>query len=362
MRAAVLQDGSSQLSILNVEVSAPVGREVLIRTMAVGLCHSDAHVMEGVLVRPRPMVMGHEGVGVVAAVGPDVRNLVVGDHVVTCLVMGCGECSRCERGEPGSCLRPEQVKRASGQEPRLRIGNIAVGQMANIGALAEAMLLDERGAVKIDADVPFTLAAILGCAVVTGVGAALNSAKVAVGDTVAVIGCGGVGLNVIQGAKIAGASRIIAIDTNANKFATARAVGATDVVDASSADAVAMVHELTGGGVDHAFEVVGNGRTVRAAFEMTAPGRAAYAVGVHADAAEVTIPAVGLRRGRSLVGVNMGDTQPSIDIPAYIEHWRAGRLDLQGMISHVVPLDDVNRGFAMMAAGESARTVVSLED
>jgi S-(hydroxymethyl)glutathione dehydrogenase / alcohol dehydrogenase len=356
----VLFDGLD-LQVVDVTHDQPIGREILIKTLAAGLCHSDAHVLDGVLVRPLPMVLGHEGAGVVEAVGPDVRNIAVGDHVVTCLVMGCGECLHCVNGELGRCKSPEQIKRTPSALPRLALTHEGTGtsQMANIGALSEYIVVDERGVVRIDADVPMTTAAILGCAVVTGLGAALNVAKVQPGETVAVIGCGGVGLSVIQGARIAGASRIIAVDVSSEKLEIARTCGATDLVNAGDGDPVAAVRALTGEGVDHAFEVVGRESTVVQAFAMAANGRKAYALGIHPDDAAVSVPAMGLRRGKSLVGVFMGDTNPTIDIPKYVQYWREGKLDLDAMISHVVPLDKVNEGFAMMANGVGARTVIS---
>jgi S-(hydroxymethyl)glutathione dehydrogenase / alcohol dehydrogenase len=361
MRAAVLLD-SSTLVITDVSVAAPTGREVLVKTVAVGLCHSDAHVLSGMLVRPRPIVLGHESAGIVEAVGPDVRGIAIGDHVVTCLVMGCGQCASCEEGAPNRCEQPVATKRSAAAAPRLSGDGAAVGQMANIGALGEQLLVDERALVRIPTDVPMNVAAILGCAVVTGLGAVLNVAKVQTGQTVAVFGCGGVGLSTIQGARIAGASRIIAVDLNDEKLAFAKQVGATDLINAGTVDPVAAIIEMTGRGVDHAFEVVGHAQTVRQAFDSAAPGKYAYAVGIHADDAELSVPAVGLRRGKSLVGIFMGDTQPSVDIPRYIEFWRQGLLDLEAMISHVVPLEQVNEGFAMMAAGHGARTVVTFAE
>ncbi len=358
MRAAVLLDGSDQLEIVDVEHADPVGREVLVRSVASGLCHSDYHFIDGTLNRPRPVILGHEGGGIVEAVGPDVRDIHVGDHVVTCLVMGCGECARCANGEPGRCLHPEVTKRAAGQPPRLSLEGVTVSQMSNVGALAERILLDERAVTAVSKDIPLELACILGCAVVTGLGAVLNTARVQPGETVAVIGCGGVGLNIVQGARIAGAKQIIAIDANPAKLVRAGQLGATDMIDASATDAVNAVREITGPGADHVFEVVGRPALVRQAFEMAAPGRNAYVVGVQADDAEMTVPVVGFRRGKKLIGVFMGDTDPRHDIPRYIDLWRSGQLDLSGMISHTVPLEDVNRGFAMMTAGESARTVV----
>ena len=359
MRAAVLRDGSDQLDIADVEHDNPIGREILMRSMAAGLCHSDYHYLDGTLKRRRPVILGHEGAGVVEAVGPEVRDIRVGDHVVTCLVMGCGECPPCIAGEPTRCLHPESTKRAAGQPPRLSLDGVSVGQMANVGSLADRVLLDERAVTTISADVPMELACILGCAVVTGLGAALNTAKVQPGESVAVIGCGGVGLNVIQGAHIAGASQIIAIDANPDKLARAGQLGATHTIDASSVDAVEAVRQITGAGADHAFEVVGRPALVRQAFDMVAPGRTAYIVGIQSDDAELTLPVTGFRRGKKVVGVFMGDTDPRIDIPRYAELWRSGRLDLSGMVSHTLPLEAVNQGFAMMAAGQSARTVIT---
>jgi S-(hydroxymethyl)glutathione dehydrogenase/alcohol dehydrogenase len=178
------------------------------------------------------------------------------------------------------------------------------------------------------------------------------------GESVAVIGCGGVGLNVIQGAQLAGAHTIIAIDANPGKLERARQLGATDTIDASAVDAIAAVRALTGPGADHVFEVVGRPALVRQAFEMAAPGRAAYLVGIQSDDAELSLPVTGFRRGKKMIGVFMGGTNPRVDIPRYADLWRSGKLDLGGMVSHTLPLEDVNRGFAMMMSGESARTII----
>jgi S-(hydroxymethyl)glutathione dehydrogenase/alcohol dehydrogenase len=362
MRAAVLLDGSDRLDIREIAHDAPRGREVFVRSIAAGLCHSDYHYLDGTLRRPRPVILGHEGAGVVEAVGPEVRDVAVGDRVVTCLVMGCGECRRCRSGEPTRCLHPELTKRLAAEPPRLSLDGVPVGQMSNVGSIAEGLLIDERAVTRVDPDIPMDLACILGCAVVTGLGAALNTAKVATGETVAVIGCGGVGLNVIQGAQIAGAARIIAIDANPAKFELAERLGATDVVDASAVDAVLAVRDLTSGGVDHAFEVVGRPALVRQAFDMAAPGRNAYVVGIQADDAELTLPATGFRRGKRVIGVFMGDTDPRRDIPRYVDLWRNGQLNLEAMVSHRLPLDRVNDGFAMMTGGQAARTVIAFEE
>lgn len=231
--------------------------------------------------------------------------------------------------------------------------------MANVGSFAERILVDERAVTPIAADVPMELACVLGCAVVTGLGAVLNTAKVQAGESVVVIGCGGVGLNVVQGARLAGAAQIVAVDANPTKLERAQQFGATDLVDASAVDALATVLQLTTGGAHHVFEVVGRPALVRQAFDMAAPGRTAYVVGVQPDDAELTVPVVGFRRGKRIVGVFMGDTDPRADIPNYIDLWRDGRLDLDSLVSHTITLDEVNEGFAMMTGGETARAVIT---
>jgi S-(hydroxymethyl)glutathione dehydrogenase / alcohol dehydrogenase len=361
-RAAVLDDGSDDLVVTDIDVDTPVAREVTVRTLATGLCHSDLHYLDGVLHRPRPVLLGHEAVGVVEAVGPGVDSVSVGDHVVTCLVVGCGTCARCEQGEPFVCANPNATRRPRGASPRHALPDgRAIGTMANIGSFSDHMLVDERALVRIPETMPPALAAIVGCAVVTGLGSVFNVAGVRPTDTVAVIGCGGVGLNVVQGARIAGASRVVAIDVSPSKLDLARKVGATDTIDASQDDAVAAVLALTGEGVDHAFEVIGRPETARQAFEMAAPGRRAYIVGVFADDAELQLPALPLRRGKSLVGVFMGATRPRVDIPRYIELWQRGMLDLESMVSDVLALEDVNRGFSALTRGEVARAVISFD-
>jgi S-(hydroxymethyl)glutathione dehydrogenase / alcohol dehydrogenase len=358
MRAAVLFEGTTRLEIVDVGHDDPQGREVLIATEAVGLCHSDYHYIDGTLNRPRPVILGHEAAGIVVAVGPEVNSVSVGDHVVTCLVMGCRECERCRAGEPTACTNPTATKRAADQPPRLHIAGKPVGQMANIGGLAERILVDERAVVAMPKSLPWTLAPLFGCAVVTGMGAALNVAKIQQGDTVAVIGCGGVGLNVIQGARIAGASRIIAIDRNPDKFTLAKLLGATDTVNASSSDPVAAVKAMVSQGVDHAFEVIGRESTIQQALDMAAINRNAYLLGIFPDDANVSFPATAFRRGKSVIGVFMGATNPVVDIPRYVEMMGKHQLNIESMVSRELSLDEVNDGFDAMARADGARTVI----
>ena len=358
MRAAVLFEGTDQLEIVDVEHDEPRGREILVKTEAVGLCHSDYHVMDGTLVRSRPMIPGHEAAGVVIAVGPDVTSVSVGDHVVTCLVMGCRDCPACSAGMPTQCSQPTATKRAAGLPPRLTVSGKPVGVMSNIGALAERMVLDERAVVVVPSSLSLTLAPLFGCAVVTGLGAVMNIAHVQPGESVAVVGCGGIGLNVIQGARIAGAGRIIAVDRNPAKFELARQLGATDTIDASAGDPVVALRDLVGAGVHHAFEVVGQEATVQQALDMAAPGANAYLVGIFGDDATVTLPATAFRRGKSMVGVFMGATEPLVDIPRYVDLLTSHELDLASMVSNVITLDQVNEGFTAMLRADGARTVV----
>jgi S-(hydroxymethyl)glutathione dehydrogenase / alcohol dehydrogenase len=360
MRAAMLITGTNELQMVDTTLSPLTSREVLVKTEAVGLCHSDLHCIDGTLARPRPLLLGHEAVGIVEEVGSEVRGVKVGDRVVTCLVMGCGVCRSCQSGEPNVCTDPSSVRRAA-DSPRVAMPDgTGVGLMGNIGGLSEKLITDERGVVPIHSAIPSHLAAILGCAVVTGLGAVFNVANVRPGQTVAVIGCGGVGLNVIQGARIAGAAQIIAIDPSESKRALAEKLGATSSIDPSTQDTSAVVRALTGDGVDHAFEVVGRQATIAQAVDIAAAGRNAYVVGILPDNAEVSIPALALRRGKSVVGVFMGSTRPQLDIPRYVQLWERGLLDLESMVSGTIPLHQASAGFDALSRGEVARTVVVL--
>jgi S-(hydroxymethyl)glutathione dehydrogenase/alcohol dehydrogenase len=328
-----------------------------VRTQAVGLCHSDLHVIDGSLVRPRPIVLGHEAAGVVEAVGPDVTSVSVGASVVTCLVMPCGACARCRAGEEHLCADPAATLRGGDGRARLELDGTPVAQMAGIGALGERIIVDERAVVAVPSRVPSELAAVLGCAIVTGLGAVLNVANVRPGERVAVIGCGGIGLAIVQGARIAGAGEIAAIDIADTKLELARQLGATSLATAADLDAVQTVT----GTIDHAFEAVGRPATMELAVELAAPGRSAYAVGILPEGSAVTLPAKALRRGKRLVGVFMGSTRPQRDIPRYVELWERGDLDLASMVSDQLPLEAVNDGFAALARGEVARAVVRFD-
>src|SRR6201996_1761628 len=272
MRAAIFHEPHQPLTIENVEHAPLKRREVLVRTACAGLCHSDLHFIDGLYPHPTPCVLGHESAGIVEAVGEGVTYVKPGDHVITCLSVFCGTCPQCVTGHPNLCENTD-VKMPPGVSRRLTWkGGELMNQFLNLSSFAEQMLVHENAMVKIDPDIPLDRAALVGCGVMTGVGAVFNAAKVEPGATVAVIGCGGVGLSAVNGAALAGAERIIAIDTVASKLEVARELGATDTLNVSNADPVKAVREMTGGGVNYSFEALGTKATAEQAFQMLRGG------------------------------------------------------------------------------------------
>lgn len=358
MRAAVQFEMPGQLEIVDVEIASPVDSEVLINVAASGLCHSDLHFLEGKYSTGLPVLLGHEAAGVVAAVGPNVTYVKAGDHVITCLSTFCGACPMCMRGRPVLCER-QGVERTADQPPRLTYKGETVNQFARLGAFAEQMLVHEHSLVKVRHDMPLQQAALVGCAVTTGVGAVINTARIKAGSTVAILGCGGVGLNAVQGAALAGASKVIAIDRIAWKLELAKQFGATDVVDASEEDAVEAVIALTGGGVDYAFEAIGLKKTAEQAFAMLARGGTATVVGMIPEGQMLEIPGdVLMGDEKRLQGSNMGSNRFRLDIPKYVDLYLDGRLKLDELVSKTISLDEVNEGYAALSRGETARSVI----
>jgi S-(hydroxymethyl)glutathione dehydrogenase / alcohol dehydrogenase len=360
MQAAVFRRVHEPLTIETVEIDKPRGREVLVRSAATGVCHSDLHVVDGLSRYPldRPFVLGHEGAGVVEAVGEDVTTVQVGDHVVACLSGFCGTCPQCLSGHPNLCTGGI-VSRPETGDPRLSQGGGLVRQFANIGSYAEKMLLHENSLVRIDPELPLDRAALVGCGVLTGVGAALRSSGLQAGQTVAVFGCGGVGLSIIQGARIGGARQIIGVDMFDSKLEMATALGATHVVNSTQDDPPKAIRSLTRGlGVDHAFEAVGLSVLVRQAIESLAIRGTATIVGVLPSDAMIEFPWMAIRPECKVQTSRMGSNQFRTDIPNYLEFYRQGRLDLDGMVSRRGRLGDINDAFRAMKAGEVARTVL----
>jgi S-(hydroxymethyl)glutathione dehydrogenase / alcohol dehydrogenase len=356
-QAAVLRAAPGRLSVEEVEIADPGPREVLVRTAAAGVCHSDLHILDGVYPWPVPAVLGHESAGVVEAVGPGVTYVAPGDHVVTCVSVFCGECEECITGRPALCSNPS-VRRAVDDPPRLTQDGNPISQFAELGSFAERLLVHERAVVKIPADVPLESAALVGCAVITGVGAVFNTAAVKPGSTVAVVGCGGIGLSCIQGARLAGAARIIAIDRVPAKLERALALGATDSVDAGRDEPVSAVRSLTGLGVHYSFEAIGLVETVEQAFAMVRPGGTATVIGMLPITASVSIPALDLLAEKRLQGCLMGSNRFRLDMPRLLELYRQGRLELDEMISARLPLADINDGFETLRRGEGTRSVI----
>ena len=360
MKAAIFHGVNEPLTIEQVDIDKPGPREVLVRTVASGVCHSDLHFIEGLYPYPPPAVLGHEAAGVVEAVGDQVTYVKPGDHVISCLSVFCGHCDMCVTGRTHLCRNPE-LRRGFNEKPRLSQGGSPVNQFLNISSFAEQMLLHEHAIVKIREDMPLDRAALIGCGVMTGVGAVLNTAKVPAGSSVAGFVAGGVGLAAIQGARIAGAGKIIAVDMIENKLATARQLGATHIVDASSHDPVQSIREITGGGVEYAFEAIGLGKVAEQAFDALASGGTATIIGMIPVGQKVTLDGPSFLSEKKIQGCTMGSNRFRVDMPRYVDFYMDGRLKLDEMITKTGPLEDVNEAFRAMKAGEVNRTVLMFD-
>jgi S-(hydroxymethyl)glutathione dehydrogenase/alcohol dehydrogenase len=359
MKAAVFHGPKLPLSIEDVELDKPQDREVLIKTVASGVCHSDLHFVEGLYPYAAPAVLGHEAAGIIEEVGKQVTYVKPGDHVICCLSVFCGNCDQCMSGHPNRCSNKAATQRKPGDKPRISQKGQPVNQFLDISSYCEKMLLHENAVVKIREDLPLDRAALIGCGVTTGVGAVLNTAKIEPGSTVAVFGAGGVGLAAIQGARIAGARKIIAIDMFEGKLAMAKRLGATDTVDASNSDPVDEIRKLTGGaGVDYSFEAIGLKKVAEQAYVALKPGGTATVIGMIPVGQKVELDGYMFLTERKLQGSNMGSNRFRIDMPKYIDFYLQGRLNLDDMISRRGKLEDVNDAFRAMKAGEVARTVL----
>jgi S-(hydroxymethyl)glutathione dehydrogenase/alcohol dehydrogenase len=330
---------------------------VLIRTAAAGVCHSDLHFVEGSYPMPTPAVLGHESAGVVEVVGSQVTYVAPGDHVITCLSVFCGQCEYCLEGRPSLC-RGEGVQREKGAAPRLSRDGERVHQMANLSSFAEQILTHENAVVKIREDMPLDVASVIGCGVTTGLGAALRTARVEPGTTVAVIGCGGVGLSCINGAAIAGAGRVIAVDRLASKLELATKFGATDTVDASAGDPVEQIRELTGGGVHYSFEAIGRKDTAEQCWRILRAGGTATIIGMIPVGTKVEIHGPEFLSERKIQGSNMGSNRFRTDMPRFIEFYLAGKLRLDELISSRIRFDEINDALDALKTGEVARQVI----
>ncbi len=357
MKAAVFREVGKPLEIEEVSISKPGPREVLIRTAAAGVCHSDLHFVEGLYPAATPMVLGHESAGVVEQVGSDVTYVKPGDHVITCLSVFCGHCEECLTGHMSLCSSSE-TRRGSDEEPRLSMNEEKVQQFADLSSFAEQMLVHEHAIVKIREDMPLDRAALIGCGVTTGVGSVFHTARVEPGSTVAVIGCGGVGLSCINGAALAGAGRVIAVDMVDSKLDMAKTFGATDVVNGNNGDVVEQVRELTGGGVHYSFEAIGLKQTAEQAFSMIRPGGTATIIGMIPVGVKIELTGSAFLQEKKIQGSMMGSNRFRVDMPRFVDYYLAGKLHLDEMVSKRIGLADVNEAFADMKSGNVARSVI----
>jgi S-(hydroxymethyl)glutathione dehydrogenase/alcohol dehydrogenase len=357
-RAAVLTAAGKPLEVVDIELHPPTAGQVRVRLVATGVCHSDLSLRDGVIPQPTPAVLGHEGAGVVEEVGPGVETVAPGDHVIISWVTPCRRCRFCLGGQPWLCERG--IDHAFAGHYATWNGE---GLWCGLGTatFAQQTVVPEGAVVPIDPSFPLAHAALIGCGVVTGVGAVVNAARVAPGDTVAVVGCGGVGLAAVQGARLAGATRIVAVDRVAAKLDLAAANGATDVVDAAAGDPVATVHEILGGGVDHSFEVVGRADTIAQAYAMARRGGAVTIVGAGRFDETVAFPVMGMMvDAKTIRGCVYGSTDPQRDFPRMVALQQEGRLDLELLITKRITLDEVDAALDAMSRGEGARSVVEL--
>lgn len=359
MKAAVLIQPGQPLEIEELEISKPGPHEVLIRTAACGLCHSDLHFIDGAYPHALPAVPGHEAAGIVEAVGSEVRTVKVGDAVVTCLSAYCGHCEFCVTGRMALCLGAD-TRRGKGEAPRLtrKADGSPVAQMLNLSAFAEMMLIHEHACTAINPDMPLDRAAVIGCAVTTGAGAVFNACKVTPGETVAVVGCGGVGLATINAAKIAGAGRIIAADPLPEKRELAKKLGATDTVDALAEDAAKQIVEMTKGGVHHAIEAVGRPASAKLAVDSLRRGGTATILGMMPLNEKVGLSAMDLLGSKKVQGAIMGMNHFPVDMPRLVDFYMRGLLDLDSIIAERIPLEGINEGFDKMREGHIARSVI----
>ena len=365
MRAVVLRAPGRPVAVEEVELDPPKANEVLVRVAAAGVCHSDVRLADGELGEGRwPMVLGHEGAGVVESVGEGVTHVARGDHVAFSFVPACRTCRACRSGRSNLC-EPAGANGFAGMlmdgTSRLHANGDTLQHGLMTACFAERAVVAAAGAVKIPSELPLWQASLLGCGVVTGMGAVRNVARVRPGDSVVVIGCGGVGLQVLAGARLAGAAPIVAVDRTADKLELARTLGATHVVDSSTQDAATAIKELTDGGADHAFEVVGRPETIRLAWDSIRAGGQAVVVGLVPRGVEVSVPGIEFLSDKSLRGTYYGSGDAAHDLPELAALALSGELDLAGVVTHTTDLDGVEDALDRLRRGEGARTVVIVD-
>jgi S-(hydroxymethyl)glutathione dehydrogenase/alcohol dehydrogenase len=348
------------LELAELEVLPPSAGEVLVRYVASGVCHSDLHVMQGLMAHPTPVVLGHEGAGIVEAVGPGVSSVAVGDHVLTSYVPSCGRCPWCVVGRPNMCdLRDQPRHLMHDGTTRFRQGSDQVFHFLQVSSYAEQAVLPEQNVVPIRKDAPLDVVCLVSCGVMTGAGAVINRARVTPGSSVVVFGCGGVGLNAIQAAALMGAGKVIAVDVFDHKLDWSREFGATHTVNARTSDAVERIKEICGrGGADYAIEAIGGAPTIEQAFASVNRGGTVVVIGVSPDGTRISIDPTMLLQERILTGTSFGSSRQKVDLPMIVDLFMDGRYKLRELISKQVPLEELNQAYDALQRGEVRRSVV----
>lgn len=360
--AAAPYEESRPIQIETLELDSPEKEEILIQIKAASLCHSDLSVMNGSRPRPLPMALGHEAAGVIVEVGEEVTDLEPGDHVVCVFVPSCGQCGPCREGRPALCERGAVSNTAGtllGGGKRLHTEKETINHHLGVSAFSEYAVVSRNSVIRINKEIPFEKAALFGCAVITGVGAVVNTAEIKLGSTVAVVGLGGVGLSALLGAIAAGASRIVAVDINETKLKQAKKLGATDVFNSKDPDVVEQIRNATGGGLDYAFETAGVVPAMEVAYAITKRGGTTVTTGLPHPEHQFSFPYVSLTaEERTIKGSYLGSCVPSRDIPRYMNLFLEDRLPVDQLITDFITLDEVNKGFDLLAKGDSSRIII----
>jgi S-(hydroxymethyl)glutathione dehydrogenase / alcohol dehydrogenase len=364
--AALITEIAKPFEIGEVEVDTPIRDEVLVEVKASSLCHSDLHLAHNDYGLPLPILLGHEFSGIVREVGPEVKSVNIGDHVVACVVPSCGTCDRCAAGWPSGCRNSQGLGRTPDENPRISFQGEATTPIQGLSGFTQFTLLGEKNLVTVNKEIPFDRASLLGCGVVTGAGAVLRSARVQAGETVAVFGAGGVGLNAVQAASLVGARRVIVVDLQQNKLELAKKFGATDLVNPADGDAIEQIMAITEGrGVDHAFEIIGIMPTLQQAVQSLGHRGTAYVVGMQKPGAALSVnvdpmDTTSILQGEKAVrGVMMGSTNFKLDIPLYADLYAQGRYNLDDLVEKNISLDEINRGYEELETGRIARNVIT---
>jgi len=358
VKAAVLNAPKTPLAIEELTIDEPIAGEALVRVVAAGVCHSDLHFIEGTYPGRLPMVLGHEVAGVVEQVGPGVTHVRAGDRVIMGFVQPCGHCKYCDAGRPNLCQTRTTARPAD--RPILKRGDQAVSGMAGTAGFAQQSVMPATGLVKVPDGIGLDVAALVGCSVMTGYGAVVNTAKVEPGSTVAVVGAGGIGLNIIQAARLAGASRIIAVDMVEAKLGVAKQFGATDTVNAGDTDPVKKVQELTGGGADFTFEAIGLKVTAEQAYAMAGRGGTAVIVGMIPPADQISISGMIWMQEKTLKGSYYGSARFHTDMPRIFDLYRQGKLNIEGLVTKRFPLEGINEAFDLLRSGAVSRSILEI--